>query len=204
MRMPRSSVALGCMLSLAFCAKARPRASQDSTAAAPDSTPMAAPVPSAGNDTTANTTKPAATTPATKPSPTPQPAKPVAQAPATTPSTSTDAPLRDPYHTAPLDTVDAKTYQGWKYFNLNCARCHGEDALGSSIAPHLIVSLKPDGPVPNEAIFLQTVCGGRPEKGMPAWCTLGMSTAQIDTIYAYVKGRSDAKIHPGRPARKDE
>jgi mono/diheme cytochrome c family protein len=118
-------------------------------------------------------------------------------------STATSAPLRDAYHTAPLDTVDGKTYQGWKYYNLNCARCHGEDALGTTIAPHLIVSLKPDGTIPNEAVFLQTVCGGRPEKGMPAWCSLGMTTSEIDTIYAYVKGRSDAKLHPGRPARKE-
>src|SRR5262245_35766971 len=113
-----------------------------------------------------------------------------------------EAPLRDAYHTAPLDTVDGKTYSGWKYYNLNCARCHGEDVLGTSIAPHLILSLKPDGPIPNEAVFLQTVCGGRPTKGMPAWCTLGMSTAKIDTIYSYVKARSDAKMHPGMPARR--
>jgi len=111
-------------------------------------------------------------------------------------------PLRDAYHTAPLDTVDGRTYQGWKYFNLNCARCHGEDVTGTTLAPHLILSLKPDGPIPNEAVFLQTVCGGRPAKGMPAWCTLGLTPAQIDTIYAYVKGRSDAKLHPGRPARR--
>ena len=117
-------------------------------------------------------------------------------------TTTAEAPLRDAYHAAPLDTVDAKTYQGWKYYNLNCARCHGEDVLGTSIAPHLILSLKPDGSIPNEAVFLQTVCGGRPAKGMPAWCTLGMSTAQIDTIYSYVKARSDAKMHPGRPARR--
>ncbi|HEY7026576.1 MAG TPA: c-type cytochrome [Gemmatimonadales bacterium] len=117
-------------------------------------------------------------------------------------TTQAEAPLRDAYHPAPLDTVDEKTYQGWKYYNLNCARCHGEDVLGTSIAPHLILSLKPDGSIPNEAVFLQTVCGGRPDKGMPAWCTLGMSTAQIDTIYSYVKARSDAKMHPGRPARR--
>lgn len=187
-------VVLGCVVLLASCGKNQPpRASQDSTTAAPDTTTSTPAAPSSALDTAADTAKPA---------------MPVASAPAAqaaTPSTDTstaDAPLRDPYHTAPLDTVDAKTYAGWKYFNLNCARCHGEDALGTSIAPHLIVSLKPDGPIPNEAVFLQTVCGGRPEKGMPAWCTLGMSTGQIDTIYAYVKGRSDAKIHPGRPARQ--
>lgn len=126
-------------------------------------------------------------------------------APAATPATDTSTsapPLRDAYHTAPLDTVDAKTYQGWKYYNLNCARCHGEDVQGTSLAPHLILSLKPDGAVPNEAAFLGVVCGGRVEKGMPAWCNLGLTTAAIDTIYAYVKGRSDAKLHPGRPARR--
>jgi mono/diheme cytochrome c family protein len=96
--------------------------------------------------------------------------------------------------------VNAKVYAGWKYYNLNCARCHGEDVSGTTIAPHLIMSLKPDGPIPEEGIFLATVCGGREAKGMPAWCKIGLSTAQIDTIYSYVKGRSDAKIHPGRPA----
>ena len=113
------------------------------------------------------------------------------------------APLRDAYHKAPLDTVDGKTYQGWKYYNLNCARCHGEDVQGTTIAPHLIVSLKPNGPIPDEQAFQTTVCGGRVEKGMPAWCSLGMTPAEIDTIYAYVKGRSDAKLHPGRPARRE-
>ena len=136
----------------------------------------------------------------------PPPAAPAAAVPATAPrpgaqdTTAAPPPLRDAYHTAPLDTVDAMTYQGWKYYNLNCARCHGEDAMGTTIAPHLILSLKPDGPIPNKTIFGATVCGGRPEKGMPAWCTIGLTPGQIDTIYAYVKGRSDAKLHPGRPA----
>jgi mono/diheme cytochrome c family protein len=99
--------------------------------------------------------------------------------------------------------VDGKTYQGWKYYSMNCARCHGEDVLGTTLAPHLILSLKPDGTVPDEGVFLQVACGGRPEKGMPAWCTMGLTTAQLDTIYAYVKGRSEAKLHPGRPARRE-
>ena len=76
--------------------------------------------------------------------------------------------------------------------------------MGTTIAPHLILSLKPDGTIPNQAMFVATVCGGRPQKGMPAWCTIGLTPAQIDTIYSYVKGRSDAKIHPGRPARRGQ
>jgi mono/diheme cytochrome c family protein len=110
--------------------------------------------------------------------------------------------LRDQYHQAPRDTVSQEVYDGWKQYNLNCARCHGEDVQGTTIAPQLILSLKPEGPVNTKALFLQTVCAGRPDKGMPSWCALGMEPATIDKIYAYVKGRSDAKLAPGRPALK--
>ena len=72
--------------------------------------------------------------------------------------------LRDEYHTAPRDTVSQEVYDGWKQFNLNCARCHGEDALGTTIAPHLIMSLKPDGPINTKELFVQTVCAGRPDR----------------------------------------
>ncbi|HYF40730.1 MAG TPA: c-type cytochrome [Gemmatimonadales bacterium] len=116
------------------------------------------------------------------------------------PSAQANAPVRDPYRRAPLDTVSQQVYDGWKQYNLNCARCHGEDVLGTTIAPHLLVSVKPDGPINTKELFVQTVCAGRPAKGMPAWCPLGMEMPTIDAIYAYVKGRSDAKLRPGRPA----
>ncbi|MGH7526766.1 MAG: c-type cytochrome [Gemmatimonadales bacterium] len=110
--------------------------------------------------------------------------------------------IRDQYHQAPRDTVSQEVYDGWKQYNLNCARCHGEDVLGTTIAPHLILSLKPDGPINTKELFVQTVCAGRPAKGMPAWCALGMEMPTIEKIFSYVKARSDAKLAPGRPARK--
>jgi cbb3-type cytochrome c oxidase subunit III len=159
----------------------------------------------------APTPKPtAAPTPAADTSSAQQP-KPTAAAPA--PSNAQDSlaaaenagtALRDAYHQAPRDTVSQAVYNGWKQFNLNCARCHGEDVSGTTIAPHLIVSLKPDGPINTKEIFVQTVCAGRPAKGMPAWCTLGLDMDKINDIYQYVKGRSDAKISPGRPAVKPQ
>jgi mono/diheme cytochrome c family protein len=112
--------------------------------------------------------------------------------------------LRDQYHQAPRDTVDQATYDGWKQYNLNCARCHGEDVLGSTIAPHLVMSLKPDGPINTKEAFLQVVCAGRPDKGMPSWCALGMDPPTIEKIYSYVKARADAKMAPGRPARRTD
>src|SRR5687768_17649606 len=110
--------------------------------------------------------------------------------------------LRDQYHQAPRDTVSQEVYDGWKQYNLNCARCHGEDVQGTTIAPHLVVSLKPEGPVNTKPLFVQTVCAGRPANGMPSWCALGMEMPTIEKIYAYVKGRSDGKIGQGRPALK--
>jgi mono/diheme cytochrome c family protein len=183
-------------------------ASADTTAAArPDS--GAVPV-----DTSHVTPAAKDSTPTTaKPKPKPQtpsaqakPNAPAPSAPAKPPAaqdTGTQVAggeLRDKYHPAPLDTVPQQVYEGWKQFNLNCARCHGEDALGTTIAPHLIMSLKPDGPINTKELFMSTVCAGRPQKGMPAWCSLGLGMDKIEQIYTYVKGRSDGKIHPGRPA----
>lgn len=129
------------------------------------------------------------------------PAEQQAAAPAEQPAAN--APLRDQFHQAPRDTVTQVVYDGWKQYNLNCARCHGEDVLGSTIAPHLVLSLKPDGPINTKEAFIQVVCAGRPEKGMPAWCPLGMEMEKIEQIFAYVKGRSEGEIGPGRPALRE-
>ena len=114
------------------------------------------------------------------------------------------AQARDSYHSAPRDTVAQDVYQGWKQYELNCARCHGEYAVGTSFAPALIVSLKEGGTIPTKESFVQTVCAGRPDKGMPSWCALGLEMDKIEKIYKYVKGRADKKISAGRPAVKSE
>jgi len=127
-------------------------------------------------------------------------AAPAESTPATPAPAEASAPLRDAYHQAPRDTVTQQVYDGWKQYNLNCARCHGEDVQGTTIAPHLIVSLKPGGSIPTKELFMQTVCAGRPEKGMPAWCPLGLDMTKIEAMYFYVKGRSEGELHLGRPA----
>lgn len=114
------------------------------------------------------------------------------------------AQASDKYHTAPRDTVAQDVYQGWKQYELNCARCHGEYAVGTSFAPALIVSLKEGGTIPTKENFVQVVCAGRPDKGMPSWCALGLEMDKIENIYKYVKGRADKKISAGRPAVKPE
>ena len=39
---------------------------------------------------------------------------------------------------------------------------------------------------------------GRPEKGMPPFNTSAMVNENWEGLYAYLKGRSDGKITPGR------
>ena len=109
-------------------------------------------------------------------------------------------PVRDQWHPAPRDTLDGDTYQGWKQFELNCSRCHGEYAVGTTFAPALVVSLKEGGTIPTKEIFVTTVCAGRLDKGMPSWCALGLEMGKIEQIYKYIKGRADGKIAAGRPA----
>ena len=114
------------------------------------------------------------------------------------------APLaaQDPYHQVPRDTLDEDTYSGWKTYEVNCARCHGEYGVGTSFAPALVVSLKEGGTIPTEADFMTVVCAGRADKGMPAWCTMGMEIGQIQKMYMYLKSRADGKVSAGRPARR--
>ena len=112
------------------------------------------------------------------------------------------AQAADPYHPAPRDTISVEAYQGWKQYELNCSRCHGEFGVGSSFAPALVVSLTDSGTINTKELFIQTVCAGRPDKGMPSWCALGLEMDKIQNIYAYLKGRADGKIHIGRPAAK--
>jgi mono/diheme cytochrome c family protein len=185
------------------------RVRRDSAPPSPTSSAAAAPTPRRAPRPRPAPKAPAPQAPATAPADTP----PASASPAPSPPTSSDtttataqagAPLRDQYHQAPLDTVSQQVYDGWKQYNLNCARCHGEDVMGTTIAPHLVTSMKPDGPINTKELFVQTVCAGRPAKGMPAWCPLGMEMEKIEAIHAYVKGRSEGKIRPGRPALRSQ
>jgi mono/diheme cytochrome c family protein len=224
-----SIVVLGVMTLCVACGSGRETGTQsstrDTTAPLTDTAASLATRPdtaSAPQATTADTARSAAKpTPAREPPPKPVPVrKPpktlrparadtatAAPAPAESaqanPAAAASTPPSDPYHQAPRDTVTAEVYEGWKQYNLNCARCHGEDVLGTTIAPHLIVSVRPGGTVDTKEKFIQTVCAGRPEKGMPSWCALGMEMEKINAMYSYVKGRSEGKMAPGRPARRE-
>ena len=99
-----------------------------------------------------------------------------------------------PYQVSGGNKVDAHTLSGWRTWRaLACERCHGAAQEGM-VGPSLVNSLK----VLTKDQFRETVLKGRIDKGMPNFDGSKMVVENIDNLYAYLKGRSDGAIQPGR------
>ena len=102
-----------------------------------------------------------------------------------------DEPL---YKVQDGNKVDKATLEGWRTWRaLACERCHGPKQEGL-VGPSLIESLRRL----TKDEFKETLMKGRPEKGMPNFDGSKMVTENLDGLYAYLKGRSDGAIQPGR------
>jgi hypothetical protein len=96
--------------------------------------------------------------------------------------------------------VDSKTLNGWKTWRaLACERCHGAEQEGL-VGPALVESMK----VLSKEDFHTVIMNGRPEKGMPPFNSSQMVNQNWEGLYAYLKGRSDGQIQPGRLSPIDE
>lgn len=99
-----------------------------------------------------------------------------------------------PYEVKDGNKVDAKTLAGWKTWRaLACERCHGAAQEGA-IGPPLVESLKKL----SKEEFHATLMNGRPDKGMPPFSASPMVNQNWEGLYAYLKGRSNGEIQPGR------
>lgn len=97
-----------------------------------------------------------------------------------------------PYVVKDGHRVDAGTLEGWRTWRaMGCARCHGEEQDG---VISLVDRLKRLG----KEQFRVTVLNGRPDRGMPRFGGIKQVEQNIDNLYAYLKGRSDGAIAPGR------
>lgn len=99
-----------------------------------------------------------------------------------------------PYQVKDGNKVDEGTLKGWRTWRaVACERCHGPNQEGM-VGPSLLESLK----TLSKDDFKATVLKGRPEKGMPNFDGSKQVVDNIDNLYAYLKGRSDGAIKPGR------
>ncbi|MEK8025174.1 cytochrome c [Ideonella sp. BYS139W] len=86
--------------------------------------------------------------------------------------------------------VDADTMTGFRTWRAAaCDRCHGANQEGM-VGPSLISSLK----AMSKDEFVKTVRDGRLDKGMQSFGTSKQVMDNIDSLYAYLKGRSDGAI----------
>ncbi len=99
-----------------------------------------------------------------------------------------------PYRVVEGNRVDKTTLEGWRTWRaLACERCHGAQQEGM-VGPSLVEGVKRL----SKEEFTQTVLKGRLEKGMPNFDASKMANDNIAALYAYLKGRSDGAIQPGR------
>jgi mono/diheme cytochrome c family protein len=108
------------------------------------------------------------------------------------------------------DTVDRmlvtdQVYTGWKYFQVYCARCHGDDALGSMLAPDLTYAVTEAGGITADSFKVVVRRGSSrpstaPDQRMRGFENL-LEPAQVDAVYAYLRARSDRSLGQGRPHR---
>ena len=97
--------------------------------------------------------------------------------------------------------MDFATYKGWRAYHAECHVCHGPDAMGSTYAPSLMVSVTQGLSYDD---FFNVIMIGRGEdegaqKGnvMPAYGANTNVAPHVEDIFRYVKARADGKIRRG-------
>ena len=85
-------------------------------------------------------------------------------------------------------------YNGWKTWHVYCYRCHGTNAIGTTLAPDLT---DPNEKMPLQE-FRQIVKMGSADGQMQAWNKL-LDDKQIAQLYDYVRARADKVLPAGRP-----
>ena len=95
-----------------------------------------------------------------------------------------------PYRVVEGYKVDPVTMNGFRAWRAAaCDRCHGANQEGL-VGPSLLESLK----VLSKNDFVKTVRDGRLDKGMMSFANSKMVMDNMDSLYAYLKGRSSGDI----------
>lgn len=113
-------------------------------------------------------------------------------------------------------------YLGWRVYQDRCAACHGVDAQGTANAPNLLRRLQTLGPREFVSLVLyryDATLQGQPAPArstrepqvemlmqrkdqplaMPAWRDEPRVNAHVLDLYAYLSGRAEGRVGPGKP-----
>lgn len=99
--------------------------------------------------------------------------------------------------------VSKSTYVGWRMYHASCNHCHGQDGLGGSFAPSLVDSSAGTRDYNRFKDITQNGYSGQVGV-MPAYKDNPNINDKIDSIYAYLKARTDGVLPRGRPGRVGE
>jgi mono/diheme cytochrome c family protein len=104
-----------------------------------------------------------------------------------------------PYSVVDGNKLDTNSYKGFKLFRNWCARCHGTYGQGM-VGPNLADSLK----IISKEEFYATVENGKTGTigSMPAWKSNEKVMEGRDSLYAYLKARSDGAIGEVKPSKQ--
>lgn len=99
---------------------------------------------------------------------------------------------------------------GYETFGEYCARCHGENAQGTTFAPSLVQAFRTKNI--GQGRFTAAVAGGLTVvdsttggyRVMPAWAENEAVMSQIQQLWAFVKARADGALKAGRPQPMDD
>jgi mono/diheme cytochrome c family protein len=95
-----------------------------------------------------------------------------------------------PYTVVEGYKVDANTMNGFRIWRAAaCDRCHGANQEGL-VGPSLLESFK----TLTKDSFAKIMAEGRLEKGMPSFSGSPQLMEHTDSLYAYLKGRSNGDI----------
>ena len=99
--------------------------------------------------------------------------------------------------------VSKDTYIGWRTYHSACNHCHAQDAVGSTFAPSLVSGA---AKTVDYQIFLERVNDGYTGQigVMPGFKDNPNINKRIDSIFMYLRARSDGQLPPGRPTRMEE
>ncbi len=115
-------------------------------------------------------------------------------------------------------------YLGWRVYQDRCASCHGTDAKGRANAPDLLARVQTLGPRQFVSLVLyryDSTLQGPPAPArstretlvdllmerqgqaltMPAWQEEARVNAHVLDLYAWLSGRAEGRVGPGKPAQ---